>query len=103
LAAVLARARDVLDEHLDAEEAAIFPVVEKYVPAAAWAALEQKARKSGPGPGHEMRFLVPRVFAVATPEEAARLRAIAGPALVVVLALVGPAHRRRERLVFGRH
>jgi hypothetical protein len=76
-------------------------VIEKYVSAAEWKAVEDAVRKSGPGPGTEMRFLLPRVADVATPEEFARLRALAGPVLMVVLAFVRPGHRRRERLVFG--
>jgi len=101
LAAGLARVRDELDEHIEAEEAAIFPVVEKYVPAAEWARTEQAARKSGPGARYELTFSLPRIVSVATPEEYARLRRTAGPVLTPILALVRPSFRRRERLVFG--
>lgn len=98
LAGRLARVRDEIDEHLDAEETGLFPVIERYVPAAEWARVEEGVRSSG-GPG--MRFVLPRIVDVASPEEWEHLRAAAGPVLVVLARLVRPAHRRRERLVFA--
>ncbi|MFC4942245.1 hemerythrin domain-containing protein [Pseudonocardia sp. GCM10023141] len=93
----LARIRDEIDEHLDAEEASLFPVIEAHVPVAEWEQVDEQVRRGGPG----MRFTLPRMAGVATPDEWARLRAAAGPVLGVLIALMRPAHRRRERLVFG--
>lgn len=97
LADALRTVRDEIDEHLEAEEASIFPVIERHVPAAAWKRAEDQVSKKGPG----LRFTLPRIVDVTTPEELARLRALAGPALVVLLHLLVPGYRRRERLVFG--
>jgi iron-sulfur cluster repair protein YtfE (RIC family) len=97
LAAALAVVRDEIDEHLDAEEAAIFPVIERWIPAAEWERVEAQVSKKGPG----LRFTLPRIVDVTTPAEFARLRSEAGPALVLLLKLLMPGYRRREKLVFG--
>ncbi|AEA24228.1 hemerythrin domain-containing protein [Pseudonocardia benzenivorans] len=99
LAAALSVVRDELDEHIDAEERDVFPVIEQYVPAAEWAGVERavRARKGGPG----IAFQLPRIVAAATPAESAAMRKVAGPVLIALLTVVGPAHRRRVRLVFG--
>jgi iron-sulfur cluster repair protein YtfE (RIC family) len=89
--------RDALDEHLDAEEETLFPVIERYVPAAEWARVDEAARASGPGIG----FTLPRMVAICTPAERAEFARSGGPILGLLLALLAPAHRRRERLVMG--
>lgn len=61
-----------------------------------WEELEQHVRKGG-----DVRFELPRIEQHALPEELAELRRLAGPVLVVMLALMRRAHRRRERLIFG--
>lgn len=97
LESALGALRDDIDEHLDAEEETIFPVIERCVPVAEWQRVEEAVRKGGPG----MRFTLPRLVAVTSPDEYARVRRFAGPALLVLLAVLTPGHRHRERLVFG--
>lgn len=99
LAGRLARLRDTLDEHIADEEREIFPIIERYVPAAEWDAVTRGVQRRAGGPG--AAFQVPRILDVATPEEFAALRAEAGPLLPIMAAALRPGHRRRERLVFG--
>jgi len=99
LAGRLARLRDTLDEHIEAEERELFPIIERHVPADEWDAVSKGVQKMPGGPS--AGFQVPRVLAAATPDELGALREEAGPLLPVMAALLGPAHRRRERLVFG--
>jgi hypothetical protein len=88
-----------LDEHIVAEEAEIFPVIERYVPADAWEGVTRGVRKRGGGPSAVFR--VPRIADVATPQERVALGAEAGPVPRMLLAALRPGHRRREALVFG--
>lgn len=97
LARRLARVRDEIDEHLDAEESGLFPVIERYVPAAEWTRIEEQVRRNGPG----AQFVLPRMADVASADEWAHMRAVAGPVPAVLARLMRPGHRRRERLVFG--
>lgn len=97
LADALARVRDELDEHIENEEAELFPVIERYVAAADWQVMEKAIRKSGP----PMGFVLPRIAEVTTPDELAAIKAEAGAPLVLLLALLRPRHARRVRLVFG--
>jgi hemerythrin-like domain-containing protein len=97
LAAVLREIRDELDEHIEAEELAVFPVVERYVSAADWAAVEKRIRKDGP----PIAFVLPRFEAVMRPEERGRVREAAGPIMFALFGLFRPAFKRKERLVFG--
>ncbi|MCW0213490.1 MAG: hemerythrin domain-containing protein [Pseudonocardia sp.] len=97
LAARLARVRDEIDEHLDAEESGLFPVIERYVPAAEWKRIEEEVRRNGPG----AQFVLPRMADVASPAEWAHMRAVAGPVPAVLARLMRPGHRHRERLVFA--
>ena len=69
------------------------------MPADEWDAVSKRVQKMPGGPS--AGFQVPRVLAAATPDELEALREEAGPLLPVMAALLGPAHRRRERLVFG--
>lgn len=97
LLAILTTIRDELDEHIESEEASVFPVVERYVSAQDWAELEKAIRKGGPPIG----FVLPRFEAVMRPEERAQVRAAAGRVMFALLALLRPGFKRRERLVFG--
>jgi iron-sulfur cluster repair protein YtfE (RIC family) len=97
LARRLSALRDEIDEHLEAEEADLFPVIERYVPADEWDTVVAGVQKGGPG----LRFMLPRVLAVVTDEEFASMRTEAGPVLLALAAVLRPGHRRRERLVFG--
>ncbi|MBN9110303.1 MAG: hemerythrin domain-containing protein [Pseudonocardia sp.] len=99
LAAALRVIRDELDEHIEAEERDVFPIVEQYVPAAEWKAVEAAVQKRKGGPG--VAFQVPRIVAVTTPQELAAMRKVAGPVLIALLKVITPAHNRRVRLVFG--
>ncbi|MFB9381805.1 hemerythrin domain-containing protein [Pseudonocardia petroleophila] len=101
LTAALTTLRDHVVEHVEAEEAEVFPAVERHVPAAEWARVEKAAGRGGAG----LAFMLPRFLAVAVDDEH---RTVFGPAgraeraLMAVLAWVlVPLHRRRERLVFG--
>ncbi|GIH76105.1 hemerythrin domain-containing protein [Planobispora longispora] len=96
LAAALTRLADLLDEHIAEEERLIFPVITRYVSAADWKTVEDAARR-----GSDIRFDLPRVERYARPEELARLHKAAGPVLTLLLALVRPGYRRRQRLIFG--
>jgi iron-sulfur cluster repair protein YtfE (RIC family) len=97
LAAALARVRDELDEHIETEEAELFPVIERYVPVAGWLEMEKKLRKGGA----PLRFVLPRVVETATPDELARITAEAGPVLGMLAGLLRRGHEKRVRLVFG--
>lgn len=96
LARSLTRLADMLDEHIPEEERLIFPLITKYVSVADWDRVEAAVRKGG-----NVRFDLPRIEQYARPEEMARLRRLAGPVLVLMLAALRRGHRRRERLVFG--
>lgn len=96
-AAALTTLADLLDEHVVDEERELFGIITRYVPADDWTRVEDAARRGGAG----LRFVLPRVAGVVTDDEFARMRAEAGPVLVVLLRVLRPGHRRRERLVFG--
>ncbi|MEQ3553124.1 hemerythrin domain-containing protein [Pseudonocardia nematodicida] len=97
LADRLAAVRDEIDEHLDAEEGELFPVIERYVPAREWEGVEAQVQKSGPG----LRFMLPRIMDVLSDDELARIRTEAGPLLMVLARAVRGGYRRRCTLVFG--
>ncbi|GHJ45256.1 hypothetical protein Cs7R123_25980 [Catellatospora sp. TT07R-123] len=88
--------RDLLDEHVDEEERTILPVIDRYVTVAQWRAVEQAARR-----GADPLFDLCRRERVAEPAELAALRAATGPVSRLLLALLRPGYRRRERLIFG--
>jgi hemerythrin-like domain-containing protein len=96
LAVELAELRDTLTEHIGDEEAAVFPGIERYVSVADWAAVEARIRKRA-----KLSFEAPRVLAVATGAERATIEADGGLALKLILAVLVPPFRRRERAVFG--
>ena len=97
LAADLADLRDTLHEHIGDEERTIVPLIKRYVSDADWNAVEAAIRKRGA----KMSFEAPRVLAVATDEEMAGIRAEGGLPVAVLLKVLPPAFRRRERRVFG--
>ncbi|MEU9891040.1 hemerythrin domain-containing protein [Sphaerisporangium sp. NPDC051011] len=84
-----------LDEHIEEEELRIFPIIEQYVSAADWKALEKSLRSEN------VRFELAWVDQYANPDEMAHIRKITGPILGLLLTLSRPGHRRRQRLVFG--
>ncbi|MCI4065142.1 hemerythrin domain-containing protein [Micromonospora sp. R77] len=96
LAATLARLSDFLDTHIEQEERLLFPVIRRHVSVADWNSVERAVRRGG-----SIRFELPRLERYAEPAELAELRAIAGPVLRVLLAVMRPGFRRREAAVFG--
>ncbi|SEL61514.1 Hemerythrin-like domain-containing protein [Blastococcus sp. DSM 46786] len=96
LAVDLAELRDTLEEHIADEEASVLPAIEQHVSVGDWAAVEARIRKRA-----KLSFEVPRVVDVVTPEERATLVAEGGLAVRLMLALLVPPFRRRERRVFG--
>jgi hemerythrin-like domain-containing protein len=96
LAVELAELRDTLTEHIGDEEASVFPMIERHVSVADWVAVEARIRKRA-----RLSFEAPRVLAVATGEERATIEREGGLVLRIVLAVLVPPVRRRERAVFG--
>lgn len=96
LAADVADLRNVLHEHIADEERTIVPLIRRYVPAADWEAMEAKIRRRA-----KMSFEAPRIMAVADEAEMAGMRADGGLPLALMLKVLPPAFRRRERKVFG--
>ena len=96
LATVLAELRDTLTEHIAEEEAEVFPVIERYVSAGDWgrvvAAIHKRAK---------LTFEVPRNVLAGRPEGLAKVKAEGGLPSRVLIALLVPPFRRRERAVFG--
>lgn len=92
----LKRLSELLDEHIEEEERRIFPVVLQYVTEKDWADAETRIRKGG-----DIRFDLCWIGQYATPEEMARIRRTGGPVVALMLALLRPGHRRRQRLIFG--
>jgi hemerythrin-like domain-containing protein len=97
LAADMADLRDTLHEHIEDEEKTIVPLIRRYVSADDWNSVEARVRKRGA----KMSFEVPRVLAACTAEELAEIKAGGGIPVAVMLKILPPAFRRRERLVFG--
>jgi iron-sulfur cluster repair protein YtfE (RIC family) len=101
LAEALAGLRDHLVEHLDAEEASVFPVFERYVAADEWRRVERAAQRGGPPLGFQML----RASAVTNATEQARLMASVPapvrPVFTVLRWVLVPRYRRRERVLFG--
>lgn len=96
MAVELAELRDALAEHVREEEDVVLPVVQQYVSVRDWDAVERAIRARA-----SLSFELPRLRAVVTAEEWPVLVGRAGPVLRVLLAVLGPAFRRRERTVFG--
>jgi hemerythrin-like domain-containing protein len=96
LAVELAEIRDVLDEHIADEEASVLPAIEEYVSVQDWNRVEGKVRKRA-----KLSFEAPRVVIETTPEEYRTLADEGGVMLRLMLAVLIPPFRRRERRVFG--
>ncbi|MGY1709061.1 hemerythrin domain-containing protein [Geodermatophilus sp. SYSU D00758] len=96
MGAELAELRDSLTEHIGEEEAALFPVIERYMSVGDWAAVEARIRKHA-----KLSFEAPRVLGITTPQERAAIEAAGGLVLRLLLAVLVPPFRRRERAVFG--
>ncbi|WP_035859522.1 hemerythrin domain-containing protein [Cryptosporangium arvum] len=96
LAVGLAELRDLLNEHIADEEVSVFPVIEEYVSVGNWQEVESRIRKRA-----SLTFEIPRVVAATTPAEYATLRAEAPLPVRLMIALLVPRFRRRERVVFG--
>ena len=91
--------RDMLDEHIEDEEAQIFPAMLRYLPADAyWWCEEQLGRTSSPS---RRRFAAPWLARYAWPDEQSRLLARGGWLARIVLATARPGYARLERRAFG--
>ena len=97
LAADLADIRDTLHEHIADEEKTIIPLIRRYVSQQDWDSVEAQIRKRGA----KMSFEVPRILAVTTEAELAEIKAEGGLPVAIMLKVLPPAFRRRERRVFG--
>lgn len=95
LAVDLGELRDVLEEHIADEEASVLPAIEEHVSVADWREVEAEIRTRA-----KLTFEAPRVLAVVTPEERAVLLEEGGLVLRLMVAVLGPSFRRRERRVF---
>lgn len=96
LAAGLADLHRLLAAHIADEERELFPVIRRHVTVAAWEAVETAARKTG-----RLSFDGPRVLAVATDAERAKIAAAVPGPLMLLLGYLARRHRRLERAVFG--
>lgn len=96
LAARLVELRGVLTEHIAEEERATFPVIRRYLSVADWRDVEARIRRNA-----RMSFELPRIGAAVTPPELAALKADAGAAITLMLALFRPGYRRMERAIWG--
>ncbi|MBO3752438.1 hemerythrin domain-containing protein [Streptosporangiaceae bacterium NEAU-GS5] len=96
MAKTLTTLADLLDEHILEEERLIFPIITRYVSEKDWKNVENAVRKGG-----DLAFDLPRIPEYATDEEMAELRKLAGPVLMVLLKVVSPGHRRRQKLILG--
>ncbi|MCD2194114.1 hemerythrin domain-containing protein [Actinomycetospora endophytica] len=86
---------DLLDEHISEEERDMFPVILGYVPLAEWSTVEKAAQRGGPG----IRYALPRIVDVATPQELARMTADAPAVLVLLMKALLPRYRHEKRLL----
>ena len=99
LHAPIGELRDMLDEHIEDEEAQIFPATRRYLPADAYRWCEkQLGRTSSP---FRRRFAAPWLARYARPGEQSRLLASGGWPARVVLAAARPGYVRLERRAFG--
>lgn len=88
--------RDQLDEHIDEEERAVFPLITTHLRADAWKCFEEGARRGG-----RIDFDLTRALAVVTPAEAERVRRAIPIPMRGVVFMLSCKQRRRERAVFG--
>jgi hypothetical protein len=99
LAPVLTELADLLDEHIAAEEAEVFPVIRTHVSAADFARCERMFQK-GASPG-QLLFVLPWVVDQCDEAELADLRATAPAPLKLLLRLGQGRYTRRRDLVRG--
>ena len=97
LAVELADLRDALTEHVAEEEAAVLPLVRRYVSVRDWGRVERQiARRAA------LSFELPRAASLLRASERRALPLQDRVLLRLGLLVLGPRARRRERLVFGR-
>ncbi|GGL90669.1 hemerythrin domain-containing protein [Nakamurella endophytica] len=99
LGRILTTVADELDEHIEDEEATVFPVIRTYVSHADFAHCERKFRKDAKL-GH-LIFTLPWVVEQCTEQELAALRSDVPLPLRLLLRAVQPSWRRRRDLVAG--
>ena len=97
LALQLAQLRDLLVEHIEDEERAVFPVILRHLTVQDWQGVEAGIRKHGMNLGFEL----PRIVDNVTDDELERMKAQANVVLRLVLRIVVPRYRRLERAVFS--
>ncbi len=100
LLADLAELQEVLDSHLGHEESAAVPILQRYVPGDEWDVIEREKFRGRPSLGHARRFL-PWIFKGLDENAAARVGAIGGPGMRLLLASSRRGFARREAEVFG--
>jgi len=96
----LAELETTLDAHLGHEESAAVPILQRYVPAPEWDVIEREKFRGRPSVGHARRFL-PWIFKGLDDAAAARVLAIGGPPMRMLLATSRRGFGRREAAVFG--
>lgn len=100
LLADLADLERALDEHLGHEESAAVPIMQRYVPGEEWEVIERDRFRGRPSVGHARRFL-PWIFKDLDESAAARVAAIGGPPMRLLLASSRRGFARREAEIFG--
>lgn len=99
LADGLAELRDLLHEHISAEERDVFPIIDRYVSAADFHAAEQQMTK-GISFSH-IRWLTPWIESFATPAEMRHMLTRAPLPFRILLALSRRRYAALEQRVFG--
>ncbi|WGY01028.1 hemerythrin domain-containing protein [Nocardioides sp. QY071] len=100
LLADLADLDRALDRHLGHEESAAVPILQRYVPGEEWEVVERERFRGRPSVGHARRFL-PWIFKGLDESAAARVAAIGGPPMRLLLASSRRGFARREAEIFG--
>ncbi|GAA3532536.1 hemerythrin domain-containing protein [Nocardioides daeguensis] len=91
---------EALDSHLGHEESAAVPILQRYVPGEEWEVIERERFRGRPSVSHARRFL-PWIFKDLDDAAAARVIAIGGPGMRLLLASSRRGFARREAEVFG--
>jgi len=89
-----------LDQHLGHEESAAVPILQRYVAGDEWEVIEREKFRGRPSVGHARRFL-PWIFKGLDEAAAARVLAIGGPGMRLLLASARRGFERREAEAFG--
>ena len=100
LLADLAELDATLDRHLGHEESAAVPILQRYVAGEEWDVIERDKFRGKPSVRHARRFL-PWIFMGLSEDAAARVAAIGGPGMRLLLATSRRGFARREAEVFG--